>query len=250
MSRQGVIAVVLVVVALGLLWWLFGRIGEPAPEPPAVEPGPAPVGPETTRMPGAEPEPLPPLEASDALARDVLVGAGVGDGGLAASLEQEHLIRRFVAAVAAVAQGKSPRPQIGFLEPGDSFRAQSTADGLVVDPRSFARYEPVVAAIGALDTGFLVAEYVRLEPLFQAAYAELGVEGPFRTVLLQAMDLLLATPVPAPPMYLEDRVEVYVYADPALQELAPAQKHLLRLGPENQRIVQTRLRDLRAALVS
>lgn len=248
MGRQGIIAVALVIVVVVLAWWLWPR--SDAPEP--VAEGPAPAA--STPVPDArdlyepEGEPLPPLEASDSLARETLTDAGVGEGGLAPVLEQEHLIRRLVASVAAVARGQSPRSQIGFLEPEEGFRAQTEGELLVVAPGSFARYEPLATAIGGLDAGLLAARYERLEPLFQTAYEELGEPGRFRTVLLQALDLLLATPVPTGPLELEDHVQTYVYADPDLEALAPAQKHLLRLGPSNQRIVQNKLRELRAAV--
>lgn len=248
MSRQGVIAVVLVLAALLAAWWLWPRAaqepadGEVASGPPAAE------APTTRPVPEPDREPLPPLDSSDDLARASLGEAGVGDGGLSPVLSRDNLVRRFVAAVAAVARGQSPRSQIGFLEPEESFHAQASGDGIVVDPRSYARYDAVATAIGGLDGDVLVRRYGEQEPLFQAAYAELGESGAFRTVLLQAIDLLLATPVPTEPLRLEDQVEKYVYADPELEALSPAQKHLLRLGPDNQRIVQDKLRELRAGL--
>lgn len=248
MPRQRVIAVVLVLVVVGVAWWLWPRAQE-APAPTA-EPA-APATPETSpTQEVAEPaaEPLPPLEASDTLARDVLDAAGVGAGGLAAVLDEDELVRRFVAAVAAVAAGQSPRAQIGFLQPEESFLAEVTDAGIVVDPRSYARYDAISRAIGGLDAGVLVERYARMEPLFQSAYDELGEPGAFRPILLQALDLLLATPVPSPPVLLEDYVEKYVYADHGLEALSTAQKHLLRLGPDNQRIVQNKLRELRAGV--
>ena len=40
----------------------------------------------------------------------------------------------------------------------------------------------------------------------------------------------------------------YRYADPALEQLTPAQKQLLRMGPGNARAVVAFLKALRAAL--
>jgi hypothetical protein len=34
----------------------------------------------------------------------------------------------------------------------------------------------------------------------------------------------------------------FQFADPELEALSPAQKHLLRMGPHNMRLVQTKLR--------
>ena len=43
-------------------------------------------------------------------------------------------------------------------------------------------------------------------------------------------------------------IRSYHFADPALEELSPAQKTLLRMGPGNARLVQAKLRELAPAL--
>ena len=40
----------------------------------------------------------------------------------------------------------------------------------------------------------------------------------------------------------------YAFANPQLQTLTPAQKHLLRMGPEHAPRVQAKLRDIALAL--
>ena len=39
-------------------------------------------------------------------------------------------------------------------------------------------------------------------------------------------------------------MQSYHYADPSLEDLRPAQKLLLRMGPRNERIIKARLRDI------
>ena len=41
---------------------------------------------------------------------------------------------------------------------------------------------------------------------------------------------------------------VYRFADPALEKLTPSQKLLIRFGPDNQRAVQSSLRNIALAL--
>ena len=59
---------------------------------------------------------------------------------------------------------------------------------------------------------------------------------------------MLAVPVPEQPPELVKGVLTYRYADPELEALSPAAKHLLRLGPENAREIQEKLRFFRNAL--
>jgi hypothetical protein len=46
------------------------------------------------------------------------------------------------------------------------------------------------------------------------------------------------------PIVLEKKIMSYALADPKLEELDAAQKHLLRMGPENLQLIQAKLREL------
>ena len=82
----------------------------------------------------------------------------------------------------------------------------------------------------------------------QQAYQELGYpEGDFNSALKKAILSLLDTPELEDRIYIEKRV-LYVMEDPALENLAPAQKQLLRMGPDNRKAVQAKLRELAQAL--
>ncbi|HLM44689.1 MAG TPA: DUF3014 domain-containing protein, partial [Myxococcaceae bacterium] len=50
------------------------------------------------------------------------------------------------------------------------------------------------------------------------------------------------------PVELTPKGALYAYADPRLEALGAAEKHLLRMGPENMRKVQTKLTELAGAL--
>ena len=54
--------------------------------------------------------------------------------------------------------------------------------------------------------------------------------------------------MPATAPALEQHLNTYHYADPRLEALQPAQKQLLRMGPENAERVQDQLRRLATAL--
>ena len=56
------------------------------------------------------------------------------------------------------------------------------------------------------------------------------------------------TPIPDGPVAVTARGGVYGFADPRLEALSPAQKLLLRSGPDNARRVQTQLSAIAAAL--
>lgn len=242
-------AVVLLVAAFAAWKWL--RPGDSSPPVPAV--GAAPTA---TAAPRATPPPsddlglgpLPPLDGSDALVRDLLARLSERPE-LAAWLAPDHLIRRFVATVDNIAEGVSPAPHLAHLRPRDGFTARKVEGRWLADPKSHRRYEALTSIFVGLDTERAAKLYRALRPLCDDAYRELGYPGrTFDQTLAAAIDRLLAVELPARPPELVSHATVFVYADPALEQLPAAEKHLLRLGPENARRVQAKLRDLAAAL--
>lgn len=246
--------IVLLVLLLALVgagvWYLFLRAPQepaPAPEPvaqSAAEPArePAEVRPEPPEIE------LPPLSASDELVRR-LVGELSSHPRVAAFLADEELVRRFVATVDNVARGTSPRPHLAAAAPDGGFPVLEENGRVLADPRGYDRYDPLVAAFTGLDPEGSAETYRRLEPLIDQAYRELGYpDREFDRTLERAIAELLAVPVVEGPVELVPEVQRYEYADPRLEDLSAAQKHLLRAGPDNVRRVQNHLRALAAAL--
>ncbi|HEX9420126.1 MAG TPA: DUF3014 domain-containing protein, partial [Methylomirabilota bacterium] len=246
-------------VALGLgAYVLFLRrqppLTSPAQEtvPPAQVPGApeAPASPEPLPTPGgSEPEgvpttTLPPLAESDAPVRELARGLSPNPA-LSRWLSGEGLIPRFIAVVDNVAEGVSPRPHLLFLAPEASFQIVTRDGRQYIDPRSYGRYDAAADVITSLDPRAAVGLYRQLQPLCEEAYRELGhPPGRFDDVLAKAIQTLLATPVVDGEIELRPKVVTYAFADPRLEALSPAQKHFLRMGPRNVRLIQGELRTL------
>ncbi len=82
-------------------------------------------------------------------------------------------------------------------------------------------------------------------PLFQEAYRELGYpQGDFQVVLIQAMKELLKVPVVDGEIQVKEAVVSYWLVDDTLEDLSDAQKHLLRMGPQNTRKIQKKLQEM------
>ena len=191
---------------------------------------------------------LPPLEASDAVVRD-LVKQLSSHPRVAAWLATDGLIRNFTVVVANVAEGKTPARHLGTLRPSTTFRVIERGGDLSIDPRSYERYDGLAAAAASLDAGGSARLYATLKPRIEEAYRELGVvDTPFDRTLERAIVVLLSTPVPDGPLRVEPRGIGYGFAAPNMEGLSAAQKHLLRTGPGNIRAIQTSLRDIALAL--
>ena len=235
-----------------VVYLVFFRGGdEPVPEavPPVEQSGEAA---EPEAAPEETPEDVDLIEVelgeSDGLVRE-LVGALSANPDLARWLMSENLIRRFVAAVDNIANGLSPRAHMDFLRIPDEFSAIEEDGALIVDPRSYRRYNAVVEVLDSVEAEGAVGLYRRMTPVIQAAYADLGYpETSFHVTLLRAIDELLEVPVVEGDIILEEKLRSYALADPGLEEMSQAQKHLFRMGPRNVERVQNKLRALKSLL--
>jgi hypothetical protein len=160
-------------------------------------------------------------------------------------LNQEDLIRRFTVVVDNIANGESPRPHLQFLAPKGKFKAIKKKGKIFISPESYRRYNFIADVIASLDTKVCAEIYRIVKPLIQQAYKELGYpEKDFDETLKEAIIELLKTPIIEGEIELREKVVTYKIADPKLEELSPAQKHLLRMGTENVLKIQDKLRDL------
>jgi hypothetical protein len=189
------------------------------------------------------PEPLPPLAESDSYAAGLARGLSANPR-LASWLANGSLVRRFVAVVDNVADGESPRPHVPFLAPEGEFKTATIGGGrLVVDPRSYDRYDSFADAVTSVDPHGAVELYRRLRPLIDDAYRELGRnDRSFDDALRSAIRRVLAVPVVEGDVALVPRVISFGYADRRLQDLGPVEKQLVRMGPRNLHVIQERVR--------
>jgi DUF3014 family protein len=196
----------------------------------------------------AAPIDVPPLNESDPLVRE-LVKQLTSHPRIAAWLTTDNLIRNFVVVTSNVADGKTPSRQLGVLRPSSAFTVVERGEALYVDPKSYERYDAIASAVASIDPAGAARLYSTLKPRVEEAYGELGIQTTFDRTLERAIVMLLKTPAGAVPLRLEPLGgTAYKFADPQLESLTAAQKHLLRTGPRNVRTIQASLRAIALAL--
>ncbi len=237
---------VIVILAIGLGIYFFSGPKQ-VKELPPVGQEPKPEGkpeapPEVARPPLPEVR-IPLGESDDSIRKKAL--------DLSAQplwqqwLLNTNLIRRITAAVVNIAEGKTPRKHLGFLGPHVPFTALKKDEKLYLDPHSYGRYNLLADVFASLDTTKTVGLFKEFNPLFQEAYRELGYpQGDFQVILIQAMKELLKVPVVEGEVLVKEAVASYWMVDDPLEDLSDAQKHLLRMGPQNTRKIQKKLQEM------
>lgn len=162
---------------------------------------------------------------------------------------QKELLRSVVTAVDNVAQGLSPAGQLAFLAPEAKFVVIEKNNIIRLDPRSYRRYDALINVFMAIPDETLIFWYRKLRPTLEIAFKELGYpQITFSQRLKQAIEQLDQVPVVREDAPLEKKVLSYAFADINLEDLNPAQKHLLRLGPNNVVRIQKKLRSFNSGL--
>jgi hypothetical protein len=216
-----------------------------APAEPGIEhPVPAPAA-STEAAP-----PLPALNDSDQSLHDALVMVQ-GAAPVEKLLVPQSLVRHIVATI-----DNLPRKKVALeLRPIKSTSGQivtaGDTDKVTLSPQNEARYAPFVELVKSTDPKQLVALYFHFYPLFQQSYEDLGYPGQyFNDRVIQVIDNLLATPDVKEPIELTQPNVLFLYVDPKLEALSAGQKTLLRMGPDNERVLKDKLRQLREALAT
>lgn len=198
--------------------------------------------------PVAEPEPvLPVLDESDAEVKQRLLALNWRSG-LAGLFATEEMLRNFVVQTDNIAQGQLAAGH-PLLLPLEQKFALADGEAMELNDSSFARYQPYIQLIESVPAEQVLALFDRYEPLLQQAYAELGYPDElFKNKLIAAIDVMLATPEVSYPLALERPSVVYIFADPAIEQLPAAQKQMIRLGPDNQQRVKAVLQRYKQLL--
>ncbi|MGE0816640.1 MAG: DUF3014 domain-containing protein [Vicinamibacterales bacterium] len=239
--RVAVVVVLALVLAAAGAWFYFGRTAAPPASTTAGTAAPAPAAVSEAPAPPAA-APLPPLGEMDPVVRGLFATLG-SEPELVKWLATDDLVGSIATAIDKLSQGQSPSRDLAALLPSGHFATVRRRDVTNVDPRSFARYDALARAAASIDPAKLATIYATLKPRIAEAYAAQGhPDGGLDEALARAVGVIVSTPDVPADAALVPGVGGFDYANPAYERLPPAQKHLLRMGPDNVRAVRDAVR--------
>lgn len=227
---------VVVVLVLAVAGWMYFPRSSPAPAGADI-PVTGSAG-QALADPAPPAPPLPPLGEMDPVVRSVL-SAVSSHPALLAWLATDDLVGSIATAIARLAEGQSPARDLAVLRPAAGFTT-TRRDGVTrVDPASYARYQPIAELASSVDGAKLAAAFTTLRPRLEEAYVAQGhtAEG-FDEAVHKAIAMVRTTPEVPEDAAIVPATGGFAYADPALERLPAAQKHLLRMGPDAVRAVR------------
>jgi hypothetical protein len=234
-----VAAVAIVLIAVTAWWRHRGPLpaAEPPP-PPAVQAQPKPP-------PDA---PLPSPAESDARIRSLLAPVSSRPE-LRQWLSQADLLDRWTVVTDNLALGTSPRKQLPFLAPKAPFRALEKGGRASMDPRSYQRYDLFADVVASVDAKTFAAAVRELRPLLTATYHKLGYpDRSYDSAAQAALQRIIDARSMESPPELKSKGALWQYTDEKLEAMGAVEKHFLRMGPRNTKLIQAKAREIAAAL--
>ena len=217
-------------------------MGLQAPPPPL--PPPKTVVRQVIEAPPTTPA-LPALANSDSFMLDALSGL-VDDKSLMKLFNAEKIIHNIVATIINLNDSRAPMSVMPVKPAPGTFGTERIGGGLIISPKNATRYAPYVRIAEVINSKKLVELYIRVYPLFQRAYEQLGYPNKyFNDLLIQTLDNLLDTPTIKEPVKLVQPNVLYLFADPDLEEQSSGRKILMRTGSRNEAIIKSKLREIR-----
>jgi len=257
-AQAGLIVVLLLVIAGGAVLLTGIWPPEVKPAPPVTAPPPAPPpAPIVTEIeePTPEPPPLPPepveeplprLEESDDAVRDAVGDIPLGTAGQP-YLIPGNIIERSASLIYLMAQGDVPYKLLPVSRPKAAFPTSDDGTQVVTDPAGFERYDALTQWLQSLDLESLLSSLEWFIPLFREAWSYYGEDpAAFDMAVVMTLDLVIATPeIDLSEARLVRKEAVWIFEDPTIEGLAPIQKQVLRMGPENAEVVKAKAAEAR-----
>jgi hypothetical protein len=213
--------------------------------PEAVEPEPEPPISSVSTPP-----PLPKLDNSDDFIRERLLLIS-NKPEFAKWVKTDDLLRRTASYADGLSNGVLLSKIFPLSAPEGKFATHSSDGTIWLNAGNYERYDRTINTLISLPMDSMAKMFHFTRPLLENAFSEMGYNPrQMDGIILQAIDVILATPIVAEPISLTRDSVVYKFADPALESLLPLQKQLLRTGPENTKRIQQQAKALREALLN
>lgn len=192
---------------------------------------------------------LPALSESDAVFTQDLLNLSPG---FSPWLNSKNIIEQWVVVVNDFSQNLRPLKHFRQFKLNQPFQVVSDHSDMYISEQSYQRYNTLASAVHAVDIERALGLYNKYRPLLQQVFTGFAYPEEYQVedVIKKATSSILQAPI------FEGKVKVvkpsvyYKFAEQKLEMLSPVQKQMIRMGPENTRIIQAKLRQFIEALAN
>lgn len=194
-------------------------------------------------------QPLPELKNSDAYFINEISSVSPA---LSNWFESENIIQKYIILINDLSQNQLIAKHRVFLSPTEKMVAGEDAQGLYLTKESYKRYDSLAMAIAAIDTDKGLQLYLTFKPLFESVFNEFAYPADYHVedIFLKTVTNVIEAPIIKDRIPLVQHSAGYKFANQKLESLSNAKKQMIRMGPENTKKIQAKLRELVQALTT
>lgn len=162
----------------------------------------------------------------------------------------EGLIRKYILIINDLSQNQLVYKHVRFLTIPQKMVVKKDEQGLYLGSDGYRRFDRLANAIDAINVKKGLSLYLAFKPMFEKVYEEFAYpkEYSLEYMFMKASASVIKAPVIDTKIYLLKHTASYKYADKKLEALDAVDKQMLRMGPENTRKIQAKLRRLVEAI--
>ncbi len=162
----------------------------------------------------------------------------------------KNVIQKYIVLINDLSQGQILYKHRRFLQAPAKFIAAEDNQGLYLAEQNYKRYNAFANAIDAINVEKGIQFYLTFRPLFEKVFRAFSYSDEYalEDIFLKSAANVIGAQI------IEGRIDLvqhsvrYKFADKKLESLSHIDKQMLRMGPENTRKIQRKLRKMAQAL--
>ncbi len=162
----------------------------------------------------------------------------------------KDVIRKYIVLINDFSQKQILFKHRNFLKISQKIVIKNDSQGLFLAKESYSRFDGLANAIASIDVSRGLALYLTFRPLFVQVYNEFSYPSAYQLedIFLKAAASVIDAPIVESRIALVKHSIRYKFADQKLESLNDIEKQMLRMGPENTKKIQSKLRLLVEAI--
>lgn len=164
----------------------------------------------------------------------------------------DNAIKKYIVLVHDLSQNQLLAKHKKFLGIPKGEMVGTDNQGLYLTKEGYQRYDHFAHAIVSIDTQKGLSLYQFFKPLFDKVYQIFSYPASYKVedIFLKAAANIIKAPVIEGRVKLTKHSLLYRYTDKKLEALNAVEKQMLRMGPENTKKIQLKLRELVESLAT
>lgn len=162
----------------------------------------------------------------------------------------KDVVRKYIVLVHDISQNQILNKNRQFLSVPQNKMVEADSQGLHLSKQGYRRYDRFANAVASIDVQKGLELYLTYQPLFNKVFKSFSYPKTYNLedIFLKAAANVLKAPIIETRIDLYKHSVLYKFTDKKLESLSHVEKQMLRMGPENTRKIQGKLRQLAEAI--